>query len=79
MDRCNPYSAEKVKEEAKDKAGASKYNPVADGKKEEEKKDEKVADAKAKKLNVVQVNQTPKPLDLPADLQKPVGSLTDKP
>jgi hypothetical protein len=31
MDRCNPFSAEKLKVEAKDKAGASKYNPVADG------------------------------------------------
>ena len=76
--RCNPY-ATVMKEQAADKANSSKHNPMDAINKEEEKKAEKAAAAKAKKVNVVQVKSTPKPLDLPPDLQKPVGSLTDKP
>jgi hypothetical protein len=53
MDRCNPM-AKNAAIEAQDKASASKYNPVADAKKEEEKQAEKeaAAKAKAKKVNV---------------------------
>ena len=72
MDRCNPYSEEKKKAEAADKNSASKHNPMDEIKKEEEKKASKKAEAKAKKVNTVQVKSqvkgTPKPLDLPADL-----------
>jgi len=46
MDRCNPYSAEKVKEEAKDKANASKHDAIKDIKEEDEKKAAKDAGAK---------------------------------
>jgi len=55
MDRCNPYSEEKKKVEAQDKATATKYNPVADGKKEDEDKAAKDAAKKAKKVSTAQI------------------------